>query len=65
MGRLIPNDLPTGMKADIRAQIDLIKEVSLCGIVEVGLECAGETSVVDHQGPFSTVHFSVYLLSHA
>ena len=44
MGRLIPNDLPTGKKADIRAQVDLMKEVSFCGTVQVGLECAGETS---------------------
>ena len=45
-------------KADIRAQIDLMKEVSHCGTVKAGLECAEEMSVVDCQGPF------LYLLSH-
>ena len=39
------------IKADI-IQIDLTKEVSHCGTVEVGLECAGETSAVDRKGPF-------------
>ena len=43
MGRLVTNDLPAGKKADIRAQIDLMKEVSHCGTVKVGQECAGET----------------------
>ena len=38
MGRLIPNDLRTGKKADIRAQIDLTKEVSHSGTIEIGLE---------------------------
>ena len=53
MGRLIPNNLPTGKKDDdIRAQIDLMKEVSHCGTVKAGLECAEETSVVNRQGPF-------------
>ena len=48
----VPNDLPTKKEADIRAQIDPMKEVSHCRTIEVGLECAGETSVVDCQGPF-------------
>ena len=42
MGRFVPNDLLTGKKADIRAQIDLTKEVSQCGTVEVGLQCTGD-----------------------
>ena len=53
MGRLVPNDLPTGKKVDIRVQIALVKAVSHCGTVEVGLKCAGETSAIDHRGPFS------------
>ena len=48
----VPNDLPTEKEADIRAQIDLMKEVSHCGTIEVSLDCAGETSAVDHQGLF-------------
>ena len=55
MGRLNPNDFPTGKKADIRAQIDLMKELSHCGTVEASLECTKETSLVDHQGPFLTL----------
>ena len=31
----VPNDLPTEKEADIRAQIDPMKEVSHCGTVEV------------------------------
>ena len=53
MGRLVPNDLPMRKKANAMSQIDLMKEVSHCGTVEVSLECAGETSAVDCQGPFS------------
>ena len=52
MDQLVPNDLPMGNKADIRAQIDLMKEVSYCGTVEVKLECAGEMNADDCQGPF-------------
>ena len=48
----VPNDLPTEKEADIRAQIDPMKEVSYCRTIEFGLECAGETSTVDSQGPF-------------
>ena len=59
MGWLVPNDLPTGKKADIRAQID----VSHCVTVKVGLECAGETSTVDCQGPFCSFHnFIIYVI---
>ena len=57
-GRLVPNDLPTGKKTDIRAQVDLMKEVSHIGTVKVGLECAGETSLVDRQGLFCSVFFA-------
>ena len=39
-------------RKDVRAQINLMKEVSHCGTVKVGLECVGETSTVDRQGPF-------------
>ena len=52
MGQLVPNDLPMGKKANIRAQIDLMKEVSHCGTIEVKLECAGEMNVDDRQGLF-------------
>ena len=52
MGQLVPNDFPMGKKANIRAQIDLMKEVSHCGTVEVKLECAGEMNVDDRQGLF-------------
>ena len=60
MGRLIPNDLSTGKKADKRAHIDLTKEVSHSGNIEIGLECVGETTVVDRQGPFY-VHFIIIM----
>ena len=33
----VPNDLPTVKEADIRAQIDPMKEVSHCGTVEPGV----------------------------
>ena len=50
MGQLVPNNLPMGKKADIRAQIDLMKEVSHSGTAEVEMECAGEMNVDDRQG---------------
>ena len=53
--RKVPNDLSTDKEADIKAQIDLMKEVSHCGTVKVGLDCAGETSAVDRQGPFCSI----------
>ena len=53
MGRLITDNLPTGKKADIRAQIDLSKEVSHSGTIEVGLECVGEMTTVDRSGSCS------------
>ena len=52
MGWLIPNDLPTGKKANTGVHIDLTKEVSHCGTVDVGQERVGETSAVNRQGPF-------------
>ena len=36
-----------------RRPIDQMKEVSHCRSIEVGLECKGETSTVDCQGPYS------------
>ena len=60
MGRLITNDLPIGKKVDIRAQIDLTKEVPHSATIEIGLECAGEMTVVDSQGPFY-VHFIIIM----
>ena len=53
----VPNNLPTGQKANIRAQIDITKEVSHCGTVEVSLDCTGETSTVNRQGPFCSFRY--------
>ena len=59
----VPNDLPTEKEADIRAQIDLMKKYhTVYRTIKVGLECAGEMSVVDCRARF--VHF-LFLLSHA
>ena len=53
LGRLAPNNLPTGKKAEIKLQIDLIKEALYHGTDKVSVKCVGEMSVVDCQDPFS------------
>ena len=58
MGQLVPNDLPMGKKADIRAQIDLMRD---CGTVEVKLECAGEMNADDRQGLFFIINIICFL----
>ena len=63
MGQLVPNDLHTGKKSNIRAQIDQTKEVSHCVTIKVCLECAGETSVVDRQGPFCSFQIIIIFFS--
>ena len=42
--KVVPNDLPTEKEANIRAQIDPMKEVSHCGTVEPGVHGRDERS---------------------
>ena len=51
LGRLVPNSLPTGKKAEIRPWIGLTNGVQYVGTQEVELERAGEKSAVDGSDP--------------
>ena len=53
MGRLVPNGLPTGSKAEMRRWIDLTNEVQHGGTREVSVECAEEKNSVDRLDPVS------------
>ena len=50
-GRLVPNGLPKGKKADTRPWVDLTNEAQHVEIHEVSVERAEEKSAVDHQDP--------------
>ena len=56
-GRLVPNSLPTGKKAETRPLVDLTNEAQHIGIREVSLECAEEKSAVDRPDPVCTFHY--------
>ena len=57
LGRLVPNGLPKGKKADTRPWVDLTNEAQHVEIHEVSVERAEEKSVVDHQDPVSSFIF--------
>ena len=54
LGRLVPNGLPKGKKADTRPWIDLTNEAQHVEIYEVSVERAEEKNAVDHQDPVSS-----------
>ena len=52
LGRVVPNGLPTGKKAEMRPSVNLTNKVQDVGIREVSLECAERKSEVDRPDPF-------------
>ena len=52
LGRLVPNGLPTGSKAEMRRWIDLTNEAQHGGTREISLERAEEKKSVDRPDPF-------------
>ena len=58
-GRLVPNSLPTGKKAEMRLSVDLTNEVQHVGIREVSLESAKEKSAVDHPDPVYIIIYNI------
>ena len=59
LGRLVPNGLPTGKKAETRLSVDLTNEVQHVGILEVSLERAEEKSTVDRPGLVCSSHIRI------
>ena len=64
MGRLVPNILPMGKKAEIRSQIDLPNEELHCATVKVRLECAGEMSAGRQPHVNLKSHLAMHSLRH-
>ena len=52
----VPNDLPTEKEADIRAQIDLMKEVSHCGPSKSAWIARERRARLTCQGPFCSIY---------
>ena len=57
LGRLVPNGLPKGKKADTRPWVDLTNEAQHVEIHEVSVERAEEKNAVDHQDPVSSFNW--------
>ena len=71
LGRLVPNGLPTGKKAETRPSVDLTSEVQHVGIHKVSLEHAEEKSAVDRPDLVCCFHtysrkdvFRAWLVTH-
>ena len=58
LGRLVPNGLPKGKKADTRPWVDLTNEAQHVETHEVSVERAEEKNAVDHQDPVSSLLYS-------
>ena len=58
LGRLVPNGLPKGKKADTRPWVDLTNESQHVETHEVSVERAEEKNAVDHQDPVSSFIFT-------
>ena len=62
LGRLVPDGLPTGSKAEMRRWIDLTNEAQHGGTCEVSLECAEEKNSVDCLDPVCSFHNNIYII---
>ena len=60
LGRLVPNGLPKGKKADTRPWVDLTNEAQHVESHEVSVERAEEKNAVDHQDPVSSFNIIIY-----
>ena len=61
MGRLVPNGLPKGKKADTRPWVDLTNEAQHVETHEVSVERAEEKNAVDHQDPVSSFIIIIHI----
>ena len=61
LGRLVPNGLPKGKKADTRPWVDLTNEVQHVETHEVSVERAEEESAADHPDPVWSYNIHIHI----